>query len=220
MTEPETPAGELAPTMPETLSGRLSLYRRRGIMFALAAIAGGVALGVVWRLAVHLPSYRVGEDLFASTTERDLAQWVSSDAWFTVLAALGGLVLGTVAWFRLRNLGWLTPVLTVATAMLAALAMWQTGLLLAPDSFAHRVAVAKPGDLVEIDFALRSLSALFMWPFAAVTPVMLAAAFAPESSHDIAAAERAWQRRHARLEARAVARQATLTDTDEDAPQR
>ena len=53
-------------------------------------------------------------------------------------------------------------------------------ILLGPGSFEDRLATAAPDDLVPISLQLRSLSALAVWPFAAVAPVLLASALGPE----------------------------------------
>ena len=46
--------------------------------------------------------------------------------------------------------------------------------------FDERLAAAKPGDTVPIALALRSPSALAVWAFAAVTPILLGSALGPD----------------------------------------
>ncbi|HHT14195.1 MAG TPA: hypothetical protein GX013_13680, partial [Propionibacterium sp.] len=43
---------------------------------------------------------------------------------------------------------------------------------------------ATPGDVVAVDLSLRSMAALMVAPFLAITPVMLLAAFWPEPADE------------------------------------
>jgi hypothetical protein len=71
-------------------------------------------------------------------------------------------------------------VLAVAAGLLAGLVCWKVGELIGPGSFDERLAKAQPGDLVPIALQLRSWSALAVWGFAAVTPVLLASSLGPD----------------------------------------
>lgn len=68
--------------------------------------------------------------------------------------------------------------------MLAALGAsaitWWLGTIVGNNGFAPRMAEAAVGDVVQMDLYLRSLSALLVGPFAAITPIMLLSAFWPE----------------------------------------
>jgi len=56
----------------------------------------------------------------------------------------------------------------------------QLGKILGGVPFDERLAAAKPGDTVPIALALRSPSALAVWAFAAVTPILLGSALGPD----------------------------------------
>ena len=93
---------------------------------------------------------------------------------------LVGLLTGVVAWLRFRDLGWLVCVHALLGGAVAALIVWQLGLLVSPNNFDQRLAAASAGDVVPIDLALHSLTALLVGPFGAITPIMLFAAFWPD----------------------------------------
>lgn len=141
-------------------------------LLALALGAGALA-GVAWWLVVDLPGYLVSSSGGASTTERGLAGFIAGDAWFSLLGAVVGLILGLVGWLRLRDLGWPLAILVVLGAVAASLVCWLVGHLLGPDDFAERLTDAPPGAFVPIQLTLRTKASLLVWPFAAIVPVLL-----------------------------------------------
>lgn len=166
--------------MPELLSGEGTARSgrprgRAGAVCAFVALALGLGAlgGVVWEAVVDLPVYAVGEGGGASTTERGLTALFASDAWFCLLGAAVGLLLGLVAWRRLRALGWPVVLLVVVAAAAAALVAWWVGTALGPGPFNPRLAAAGPGDVVPVALELRAPASLLVWPFLAVVPVLL-----------------------------------------------
>lgn len=141
--------------------------------YVALALGVGALAGVVWWQIVDLPGYLVGQDGSAATTERGLADFVAGDAWFSLLGALVGLLLGWLGWVRLRLLGWPVVLIVAGTAVGAALLCWFVGYHLGPGSFNQRLADARPGDVVLIQLTLRAKAALLVWPFAATVPVLL-----------------------------------------------
>ncbi|GAA1398426.1 hypothetical protein [Luteococcus peritonei] len=146
----------------------------RGMAFYLLLfVLLGLLAAVVWHSAVRLPVYHVGAEGRTATTERGLTRYFSTDAWFCLLGAVVGLVAGTLAWRWFRRIGWPVVPLALMASLVACLVCWRVGTALGPDDFASRIAAAQPGDDVPIDFRLRSLAALLVWPFFATIPVLL-----------------------------------------------
>lgn len=145
----------------------------------LAVVLGGVG-GLLWAWLTPLPTYLVGDDLTATITERGSTSIVASDVTFTVITGLIGFLLGVVGWLILHRKGWVVVSVPLIAALGAALVAWQLGLLVGEGGFVERLARAQAGDVVRIDLALRSVSALLVAPFSAITPIMLLAAFWPE----------------------------------------
>ena len=142
-------------------------------MFAVAALVVGIVAAVVWRLVVQPPSYLVQADGSASMSERGLTEIFGADAWYVVLGVVFGAVIGVITWRRFKHLGWVSAFLAGGLGALAGVVCWQLGQLLGGTSFDERLATAKPGDLVPISLELHAISALAIWAFAAVTPVLL-----------------------------------------------
>lgn len=143
------------------------------VAFVALGLGLGALAGVVWEAVVDLPTYTVNEQGRAATSERGLTAVVGSDAWFCLLGALLGLLLGLVGWRRLRSLGWPLVLLVVLTAAAAGLVAWWVGTVLGPGPFNPRLAAAGPGDVVPLALELRAPGSLLVWPFLAVVPVLL-----------------------------------------------
>lgn len=168
MTSPptvETPAVPAEPARPSAV--------RLAILGLASLVAGGLT-GLVWSRVAVLPSYTVLPDGSATMSERGLTEFFSADAWFVVCGAVVGLALGIVSWRLFKQLGWPVALVAAGAGLLAGLACWQLGQLFGPGAFDERMAAARPTDQVPIALELRSYSALAVWAFAAVAPVLLA----------------------------------------------
>lgn len=169
--------------MPRQLRWASSPAQAIAIFLVSCALFGAV-LAPVWHLLAPTPTYVVGPDGTATLKERALTEFFATDAWFTIIGLVAGVLVGLFAWWYFRDLGWPVIVLAVIGASVAALACWLLGTVIGPMNFTSRVAAAQPGDRVPIDFALRSTSAIVVWPFAALAPVLFGAAFSRDDQPD------------------------------------
>lgn len=149
-------------------------------IFAGAALIAGLAAAVLWRLVVRLPSYELQADGSANVTERALTEFFAGDAWYVVIGVAVGAGLGIATWRRFKTIGWPCAFLAAGLGLVAGLVCWQVGQLFDGAPFDERLAAAQPGDSVPIALALRSPSALAVWAFAAVTPILLGSALGPD----------------------------------------
>lgn len=175
MSEPAlapAPHGQLAELWGRTLW--------RVVVFTAACILTGAIGALIWAEVTPLSEYTVEKDLSASMTERALAGIVAPDATFALITGVIGLLVGIAGWFMLYRRGWVVTVVPIIAALFASLMAWRLGTIVGVTGFADRIAAASPGDVVQVDLELRSLSALLIGPFAAITPIMLLAAFWPE----------------------------------------
>ena len=156
---------------------------RVAVYFALSVVLGAVG-GLLWSALTPLSSYTVRADMRAYISERGQTQIVAADVVFTIIVGVIGLLIGAIGWMALNKRGWLVTFVPLVAALAAALMAWRLGLVVGQSGFTQRLASASPGDVVSVDLQLRSLAALLVAPFAAVTPVMLLAAFWPEPRDD------------------------------------
>lgn len=147
---------------------------------ALSALVGAFC-AVFWVQVVDLPSYTVRDDYSARTTERGLAEYFGSDAWFALIGIIVAVALGLIAWKWFSELGWPVAVIAAAGALLAGLVCWWVGERLGPGPFDVRLGSANPGDVVPVQFLLRSKVALAVWVLGAVAPVLIWSALGPDS---------------------------------------
>lgn len=192
---------------------------RRTLMLAVhvvSALVLGVLAGVVWNLVVTLPAWRVGSGGTASTTERDLAGFFTTDFWFSVIGALAGLLLGAWAWWWFHHRGWIVVAIALLVPLAAGLVCWWVGEAMGPQGFEQRLAQASPGDLVPIDFRLEAWVALALWPLGAMLPVMVGSAFLPDPDDR---ALRRLRRRHAARARQVIAPDRAASPEGADGPQ-
>lgn len=141
--------------------------------FLLLCLAVGAAGGWLWNRVTRVPSFVTGEDRTLAMSERSSMQYFTLDAGFVLMGLILGLALGVVAWYWLRRVGWPVSLIAAGGALLSACMCWLVGWLIGPHDFADRVAAAQTGQLVPIDFTLRSPVALLIWSIAAVGPIFL-----------------------------------------------
>lgn len=174
------PASPASPDLPESPDFHPEPKRRRippvvrglGVYMALAAGLGALA-GVLWHAVVDLPTYTVGDNGVAATTERGLTEFFAVDAWFCLLGGVCGLVIGLLGWWGFRRLGWWVTLIVLFASNLAALIAWHLGEALGPSNFPARISAAHAGDRLPIDFQLHSHTTVLIWLFGAVLPVLL-----------------------------------------------
>ncbi|MBK7821215.1 MAG: hypothetical protein IPJ61_09085 [Tessaracoccus sp.] len=154
--------------------------RQRVIVYLATTVLLGGLGGLLWANVTPLASYTVLDSLAAFISERSQATIVAADATFTLITGVVGLIIGVVGWVMLFRRGWWVVGVPVIAALCASAVAWWVGTLVGSNSFATRMAEAAAGDVVQMDLQLRSLSALLVGPFAAITPIMLLSAFWPE----------------------------------------
>jgi hypothetical protein len=101
---------------------------------------------------------------------------------------------------------------------------WQIGQVLGPGPEVERLAGALPGAAVPAALQLRSLSALAVWGFAAVTPVLLVSSLGPDEEDVTSRRHRRAQLEEAKLQQQlepdpgTVDERGVLTEPDQAAP--
>lgn len=150
--------------------------------YLLGVVLIGALGGLVWVSVVRLPTFTITSDYRAvPNPESELAAWFAVDAWYCLIGIVVGVGLGLWSWWWFNRTGWLVTVFAIGGTLLAAAVSLRVGLWLGPGSFEVRLTAAQPGDVVPIAFELRSWAAFLLWALAAITPVMLLAAFSSDA---------------------------------------
>ncbi|MCL2785580.1 MAG: hypothetical protein FWD55_09185 [Propionibacteriaceae bacterium] len=155
----------------------ISRWRRTrpwwGVYAGTVAVVAVVS-GIIWNRTVVLPAYEIGEDFRARIPESGLAQLVSIDVVYSLIAVVGGLIVGITSWVLFKRLGWLVTLIAVLGALIAGIGTRIVGEIIGPRSFEDRIAAATRGELVRVDFAAHTWVPLAIWVAMAVLPIMLA----------------------------------------------
>jgi hypothetical protein len=143
------------------------------LSFLLAALVGGVLLGIAWRLLAPLPTAQVidGSVYLQGHAELEAAQ----DGWLAVVLGLAGIVAATVQAVRAREPQAVRAVLVVIGVGLAGVVAWKVGEYLGPDSLRHQLAAhTKP---LRVPLQLHSPGVLLIGPLLCAVTRCLAALF-------------------------------------------
>ena len=134
-----------------------------------AALAGtavlGVAAGLIWAaVAPRALLQEVGHGE-AQLVNAESTAFILADAWFCLIAAIGGVISG-IAGYRLlvRREGWLATAGLVLGAVAASLLMLWTGENIGLGTYNHLLAASPDGAFFRASLALGAKSALAFWP--------------------------------------------------------
>ena len=134
-----------------------------------AALAGsavlGVAAGLIWAaVAPRALLQEVGHGE-AQLVNAESTAFILADAWFCLIAAVGGVITG-IAGYRLlvRREGWIAAAGLVLGAVAATLLMLWTGENIGLNTYNHLLAASPDGAFFRASLALGAKSALAFWP--------------------------------------------------------
>jgi len=145
----------------------------------VAALAGsavlGIVAGLIWAALAPralLQEVAAGE---AELVNAESSAFIVADAWFCLIAAVGGVITGVLGYrFLVRRAGWVAMAGLVLGAVAAALlALWigeQVGL----GNYNHLLATSRNGTFFHSSLALGAKSALAFWPMLTAIAVLLA----------------------------------------------
>ena len=153
------------------MNGRLAAFA--------AALAGsavlGVAAGLIWAaLAPRALLQEVGHGE-AQLVNAESSAFILADAWFCLIAALGGVVTGVLGYRLLvRRAGWIATAGLVLGAVVASLLALWTGENIGLGTYHHLLATSPDGTLFRASLSLGAKSALVFWPGVTSLIVLLA----------------------------------------------
>jgi len=143
------------------------------------ALAGsailGVAAGLIWAaVAPRALLQEVGHGE-AQLVNAESTAYILADAWFCLIAVLGGTITGIVGYRLLvRRAGWTAAAGLVLGAVAAALLALWTGENMGLGTYNHLLAVSPDGAFFRSSLALGAKSALALWPGLTSVVVLLA----------------------------------------------
>jgi len=138
-----------------------------------------VVVGLVWPHLVGTVTV-TRTDSGTVIGEADLAHRFDNDAWYVLLAAGSGFVLGVVltAWRRSNEV--VTVLAVVAGALIASWVSAQVGTWAGPDDPQKVLAHARVGDTAPDRVVVESSAAYLVWPIAAAAGALVVLLRPPE----------------------------------------
>jgi hypothetical protein len=145
----------------------------------VAALAGsavlGIVAGLVWAAVAPRALLQEVAHGAAQVVNAETSAFIVADAWFCLIAALGGVITGVVGdRVLVRRAGWVAAAGLVLGAVAAALlAMW-VGENVGLGSYNHLLASSAVGTFFHASLALGAKSALAFWPLLTSAVILLA----------------------------------------------
>jgi hypothetical protein len=136
---------------------------------AVAVAAGtagfGIPAGLAWAALAPRALLQVVSRGAAVVVNPETSAFITADAWFCIIAAVGGMVTGVIGYrVAVRRWGAVAALGLIAGAVAAGLIMLWLGSHVGLAGFHHRLAVSTPGTRFDSSLALGATSALAFWP--------------------------------------------------------
>ena len=125
----------------------------------------GVAAGLIWAaVAPRALLLQIGPGE-AELVNAESHAFIVADAWFCLIAALGGVITGVVGYrFLVRRAGWTAAAGLVLGAVAAALLALWVGENIGLGTYNHLLATSRSGAFFHASLGLGAKSALALWP--------------------------------------------------------
>jgi hypothetical protein len=163
MAESQPPTSErprLAPAGPRVI------LATAGIVVGAALL--GIAGGLVWTAVAPRAVFMVSAPGVAYVVNPETSAFIAADGWYSVVAAVGGVVIGVAGYLiGVRRYGPLPVAGVLAGATAAAFTASWTGRHIGLAAFRHELGAARAGALIRQPVVLGAHGALAFWPLAA-----------------------------------------------------
>ena len=195
--DPEPSQPQQADQPQETRRPRQSLTPRAigrtalALLIPLAATAViGIPAGYIWALLAPRALAQVVSRGAASVVNPETTAFIAADAWFVLIAAVGGLLTGIAGYLLLvRRWGAPAALGLILGGLAAAVLMLWIGDNYGHAAFQHRLLTDRPGTYLHAALSLGSKGALAFWPMVVALVIVIpeAAAYLSSSRKDRAA---------------------------------
>jgi hypothetical protein len=128
----------------------------------------GLAAGFAWAGLAPRALYMAAQPGLAYVINPETSAFIAADGWYSVVAAVGGIIIGVTGYLiGVRRYGPVPVVGVLAGATAAAFAAAWTGHSVGLAAYRHQLGSARAGDLIRQPAALGAHGALAFWPLAA-----------------------------------------------------
>jgi hypothetical protein len=160
---------------------------KRGLAFFGVALAGSAVLGaiagVIWGAVAPRPLFQEVSVGAAQLVNAESSAFIAADAWFCLIGAVGGLIIGLAGWRLLIRRGdWPATAGLVLGAVGAGYLALYIGQTIGRATYFHQLSTAAAGTYFHANLLLGAQSALAFWPLLAGAVILIAAAGGPRGS--------------------------------------
>src|ERR1700744_2729065 len=175
-TDPSGSTGPKSPPSPRRVTGSI-------ITTVLATLAGtallGLPAGYLWALIAPRALARVVSRGAASVVNAETTAFIAADAWFVLIASVGGLLTGIAGYLLVvRRRGPPAAVGLILGGLGAAALMWWIGDNYGHAQFQHRLLTDPKGTYLHASLSLGAKGALAFWPMFAALAIVIPEAVA------------------------------------------
>jgi len=143
----------------------------------------GIVAGLIWAAVAPralLQEVASGEAVLVNA---ESSAFIVADAWFGLIAAVGGVITGILGYrFLVRRAGWIAAAGLVLGAVAAALLALWVGENIGLGTYNHLLATSRNGTSFHASLALGAKSALAFWPLLTSVTILLAESGARRSA--------------------------------------
>lgn len=158
---------------PDGSAGRVG----SGLLASLAILAGslilGLAGGLVWTAVAPRAAYVVIARGSANVINPETTAFIAADAWFCLIGAVGGAVIGLAGYYlAVRRYGPLPMAAVLIGAVIAGMAARVTGEHRDLGHFNRLLLTSRPGTVLHAPLSLAGDTAAVFWPPRASVPAV------------------------------------------------
>ncbi|MGI9004679.1 MAG: hypothetical protein ACR2FU_00490 [Streptosporangiaceae bacterium] len=148
-----------------------------GLLASLATLAGGLILGLVaglaWTALAPRAVYVVVGRGSANVVNPETAAFISADAWYCLIGAVGGIIIGVAGYLlAVRRHGPAPMAAVLAGAVVAGMAARVIGERHGLGPFNHQLLTSKTGTLLHAPLSLAGDPSAVFWPTKASLPAV------------------------------------------------
>lgn len=135
----------------------------------------GIAAGLIWAAVAPRAQLQEVSSGEAVLVNAETSAFIVADAWFCLIAAVGGVITGILGYrFLVRRAGWIAAAGLVLGAVAAGLLALWIGENIGLGTYNHLLATSRNDTFFHASLALGAKSAIVFWPLFTCVIILLA----------------------------------------------
>lgn len=162
--------GSFMPATEPSPSGAAALIAALGVL--LGSVVAGLVGGLIWSAVAPRAAYVVISRGSADVVNAETTAFIAADAWYCVIAVVGGLIIGIASYrFAVRRYGPVPMAALLAGSVLAGWAARFVGQNLGLSAFNAKLLTSRQGTILHAPPVLGSDPSVILWGAIAFWPL-------------------------------------------------